>query len=390
MLTIFRRHKQACKSADKGRQWKRCGCPIHCEGRPWAGAPYTRMALKVTNWEAATEIVRRWDVQGYVDGQGQTPAQGGKSGVTVMEVCEQWQADSSARNLAPATQKKYRIVCDQFRAWCAEKGITFISEITTALAREFRASWKDRPVSGNKKLERFRSLLRFAMDSGWITSNPAAPLKKALEDHPPTMPMSDHNLNKMLEQCEDDERFTLLLEVMRNSGLRISDAIQLVPTSLTSDNRLFLRTMKTGTDVLVPIPDPLASRLRALDPHPSGHWFWNQAKDGTLLDTATGNARRKFNRLQRQAGLKIKGQKGDHLHMLRDAYSVEMLCAGVPVETVAIILGHESPATTTKHYSPWVKARQDALDDAVRKVQERRAEKTKAITKSKLTVIKSA
>jgi integrase len=44
---------------------------------------------------------------------------------------------------------------------------------------------------------------------------------------------------------------------------------------------------------------------------------------------------------------------------------VSLLLAGVPVEDVAILLGHATPATTSKHYSPWVQARREKLEERV-------------------------
>jgi len=35
------------------------------------------------------------------------------------------------------------------------------------------------------------------------------------------------------------------------------------------------------------------------------------------------------------------------------------------IETVSILLGHQSSKVTEKHYNPWVKTRQEALDKAV-------------------------
>jgi integrase/recombinase XerD len=37
----------------------------------------------------------------------------------------------------------------------------------------------------------------------------------------------------------------------------------------------------------------------------------------------------------------------------------------VDLKTVSMLLGHTSIKTTEKHYAPWVKARQEALEAAV-------------------------
>jgi integrase len=51
--------------------------------------------------------------------------------------------------------------------------------------------------------------------------------------------------------------------------------------------------------------------------------------------------------------------------MFRDTFAVEMLLAGVPIDQVSILLGHASVRVTEKHYSPWVRARQDQLEKSM-------------------------
>jgi integrase len=45
---------------------------------------------------------------------------------------------------------------------------------------------------------------------------------------------------------------------------------------------------------------------------------------------------------------------------------VELLSRGVSIEIVSVLLGHSSIRITEKHYAPWVKTRQDALEEAVK------------------------
>jgi integrase len=56
-----------------------------------------------------------------------------------------------------------------------------------------------------------------------------------------------------------------------------------------------------------------------------------------------------------------------HAHRFRDTFAVELLKAGVPMERVSVLLGHSSIKVTEKHYSPWVRARQEQLEADVRR-----------------------
>jgi len=53
--------------------------------------------------------------------------------------------------------------------------------------------------------------------------------------------------------------------------------------------------------------------------------------------------------------------------MFRDTFAVDLLQKGVPIETVAVLLKHSSIRITEKHYSPWVKSRQENLETQVKK-----------------------
>jgi integrase len=62
----------------------------------------------------------------------------------------------------------------------------------------------------------------------------------------------------------------------------------------------------------------------------------------------------------------LAGVKDGHAHRFRDTFATSLLLKGVPLETVSELLGHRSTKVTEQSYSPWVKARQDKLEEAVR------------------------
>ena len=67
MLTLYRRHVAACPHRDKGRDYRRCKCPIWVQGT--IGGETIRKGLDLTSWEASSELVRQWEARGTVSGR---------------------------------------------------------------------------------------------------------------------------------------------------------------------------------------------------------------------------------------------------------------------------------------------------------------------------------
>jgi integrase len=64
---------------------------------------------------------------------------------------------------------------------------------------------------------------------------------------------------------------------------------------------------------------------------------------------------------------RASGVTDGHAHRFRDTFAVELLLAGVPLERVSMLLGHKSVKVTEKHYTPWVRSRQERLEQDVRR-----------------------
>lgn len=147
----------------------------------------------------------------------------------------------------------------------------------------------------------------------------------------------------------------------RYSGMRISDAVALSADRLKA-NKLFLYTAKTGVPVYTVLPDHVVKALEATPRAAPKLYFWTgQGK----LETAVKEWQRKLREIFDLADVE-KGGANAVAHRFRDTFSVELLLAGVPIERVSMLLGHSSVRITERHYSPWVRSRQEQLEADVR------------------------
>jgi integrase/recombinase XerD len=353
MLTVYRRHLADCAQNTRGRHWKRCSCPIWVQGT--LGGETIRRSLNLTSWEAAAERVRGWEASGTI-------------GVvkieipTIRDAVRKYMADVEARQLAPESIKKLRHTTEKLLlGYCSAQGFCYLKQLDLDRLREFRATWKYSPIAARKRLENLRAFFRFCMQSGWIPTNPATLVKPPRAQHSPTLPFTadqDTFWDRGIFGRGNRKRIRALVLLLRYSGLRIMDAVCLQKSQIVGD-RLFLYTQKTGTPVRLPLPPEVIQALADVPNTNADYYFWNGR---SLRTSAVKIWERTLSRVFEMAAI-----ENGHAHRFRDTFAVELLLAGVPIDQVSILLGHSSVKVTEKHYSPWVKARQDQLEQAVRK-----------------------
>jgi hypothetical protein len=91
-----------------------------------------------------------------------------------------------------------------------------------------------------------------------------------------TYDLSLATVNKV-EVRNKGKRLHALCNLMRWSGLAITDAVTLRRSRLGEDNRLVLYRTKTGNPVTVLLPPKIADELRKVPPGPDAHpdyFFW--------------------------------------------------------------------------------------------------------------------
>jgi integrase/recombinase XerD len=161
---------------------------------------------------------------------------------------------------------------------------------------------------------------------------------------------------------ENAVRLRALVLILRYTGMRIGDVVSLTSDRVTL-NRLHLYTAKTGKPVNTILPDFVFEALEKCPKTTETHFFWNGT---SKLDIIVGSWRRRLQRL-----FKIAAVPKGHAHRFRDPFSVGLLLAGVPIERVSVLLGHQSVRITERHYSPWVHARQEQLEQDLKRAWEK-------------------
>jgi integrase len=277
--------------------------------------------------------------------------------------------------------------------FCADKGIRFLSELTLPEIREWRARWTDGTMARRKKQGRVIGFFWFCERNAWCPAHFADDITRGLGKiegpEAPTGYFEPEEYKRLLDATYiytdqgsryggliGGERIRAVMELMRWSGLAIRDAVCLERSRLANDPKtgvpaiMVQRSKKRDKDegwIYVLIPPHVAEQLRTVPPGPRPnprYFFWSG--EG-LKKSAVANWQRSFRRLFKLAELKLAdgSPKRCHPHMFRDTWAVESLLNNMDIRDVAEVLGHQSVKTTERHYTPWVRARQTHLNNAM-------------------------
>jgi hypothetical protein len=128
MLTLYRRHLDACPHATKGRNYKRCKCPIWVDGT-YVGME-VRRSLKTASWD---------DAERRLAALKESPGFTFQQPKTVADAVVVYLADASAgQNLTEETLRKKRNVLNPLVNFCNDKGKQYLKQITFEDLTEFR------------------------------------------------------------------------------------------------------------------------------------------------------------------------------------------------------------------------------------------------------------
>jgi integrase/recombinase XerD len=309
VLTLYRRHREKCKFS--GRRAK-CSCPIWAQGI--LHGEKMRQSLDLTNWEAAQKRVREWEIHGVQQSVLLEDAYG--------RYLEDHRVNASAADTV-AKHRRLKKLMAGFFGNCPVRGIT-VDDLD-----RFRQSWAFGPTTATNTINRIRAFFNFCAKREWIEKNPARHLTIPKVDAIDRKPYAPEELTKIWEAVDEfpnwgiygtktRDRLRAFLLVLRWTGMRIGDAIQLEDAKII-DGQITIRTTKTGQRVSIPIhPEAKA----ALEKIKNGNRFYFWSGEGTLK-SAVSAWERTIKRLYQITKFRC------HAHRFRHNLATELLAKGI-------------------------------------------------------------
>ena len=395
MLTQWKRHSRTCLARlqankkipkDEIRFFKQCRCACWVTGVHPLTQEYIKKTLGTSSWEVGEQRLALMQMQPVAQ------ASDGIDPITVRHALDAWIREQERLQIASTTIANYNSLEKAILTFCESRGLRLLRQLNYERTYEMVLSWKDlAPATAKQRLGRLRALFKFAMTQKWLTENPALLIKAPRQTRETVDPLEDDDLEKIevaLDTWTDDRKlrgglwslrpatFKCLVHVLKDTGLRISDAqkvrpaiIELLPDG--SGVATFIQTKRDyapGGQVTVYLQ---ASTIEEMQRVP-----WLSKKYPFLLECPDESNRNLFKEhLRRQAGkvymaLQAVGRQAGiagscRAHRFRHAFAVDKLKRGWHLEDVSHLLGHSQIEITHKHYAKWTRSRQRLLQQQV-------------------------
>jgi hypothetical protein len=166
MLIVHRRHTDECPHRYKGRDYRKCACPLWIDWR--VSGKRIQKPLGTRDWGVAQIQARKIEVDGLTTTLVPT---------TVESACDKYLEDGKARGLKEESLRKYRQLFKQMKEHSKAKGIVRLSNLTTPELLEFRTTWKNSNRSAKKKLELMKAFFRHCLAAQFISTDPPVDIK---------------------------------------------------------------------------------------------------------------------------------------------------------------------------------------------------------------------
>ena len=266
-----------------------------------------------------------------------------------------WEAEMGRRGLAPATCEAYGRVARGYLVFLEARGVAVLDGADGASVLAFLESLLDRWAKSSLfwVVSNFRPFLKFTGRTDLVNAVNLAGVKRF---HPIVPVLDDADEELVVRACASglvsarDAAITLLA---LSTGLRACDIVGLRMGDVDWRGRTIgILQCKTGNPLTLPLPALLVNKLAAyvLDERPrcsDDHLFLRskaphtQLGDHAAVHRVTVETFRKAGVNQPKAGTRL----------LRHNAASRLLAAGVPLPTIAAVLGHASEESTNLYMS---------------------------------------
>jgi len=290
------------------------------------------------------------------------------------EHVEAYLHDQYRRHLSPNTLKNSFTVIRDFLQLVKEGGKCGLDEVNREDIEGYIEHEQDRgvkPSTIDMRIRSLRAFFRFLIDRGALA--PEIVLKKVKIKVPEALPraMDPEDVKKLIKVVTDTRDRAMVLVLLR-TGMRIGELLHTLVSEVSVKERKIeiYEAQKTQVGRVVYLSEDAVVALKA--------WLRNRESERKYLIYTRGRqtmsyaaARMRFQKYLGKAGLLHKGYS---LHCLRHSFATELLNAGMRLECLQQLLGHESVEMTRRYAKLTDKTREEEYFRAMAVIERRQAD----------------
>lgn len=261
----------------------------------------------------------------------------------------QFLQDLQIKGRAGATVVAYGKDIEQFLAFLATKlQKTTISSVESADIESYKAqlaseNYTDKSIY--RKINSIKSFFRFLRGVGVIAENPANTVSHPKYDLADPRVLTKLEYRALRDACRADKRISTIVEVLLQTGMRISELANLEVEDVDLENQtITVRPQESHGQRQIPLNNAAVTAIKEyLEIRP-------KTRQKALFVTKTcrpflvRNIRTAIDRYFRLAGI-----KDAKVNDLRHTFIVQQLAAGTPLVYVSQLVGHKRITTTEKY-----------------------------------------
>ncbi len=254
----------------------------------------------------------------------------------------------SKQGRASATILAYSKDIEQLTDFVSKSGKPELKDITKADIDSFKDDLAQKNYttkSISRKINSIKSFFNYIQTNGLITDNPATDVTHPKYDIKPPRLLNKIEYRALRDVCKDDARMAAIVELLLQTGMRISELANLKLQDVDRESNQFtIRAFESHPERLIPFNQPAKEALeRYLTIRP-------KSSNDSIFITKTGNTfliRNIRSNLDRY--FHIAGIQNAKVNDLRHTFIAQQLTSGSPLVYISKLVGHKRLSTTEKY-----------------------------------------
>lgn len=267
---------------------------------------------------------------------------------TAKQTIQAFKENLAKQGRASATILAYGKDIEQLSEFVSGLGKLDLNDITKADIDSFKEDLATKGYttkSISRKINSIKSFFIFALSTGSVKTNPATEVTHPKYDIKPPRILDKIEYRALRDACKDDVRMAAIVELLLQTGIRISELANLQIGDINSEtNQLTIKAFESHPERVVPYNQPAKEALEkylAVRPKSSNtHVFITKTGNPFLIRNIRSNLDRYFH---------IAGIQNAKVNDLRHTFIAQQLSSGSPLVYISKLAGHKRLSTTEKY-----------------------------------------